>query len=154
VLPYKGKQAQVIIQRFKNSINHYLPPTVKPRIVYKCNKLSSNFSLKDRTNLSHNHNIVYEYKCPANNCNVTYIGETSRRLKERVKDHQHRDKKSHIMKHSQTKDHPPAEEKHFKILGSNYNYYKDRKVAEAIYIMNKKPNLNVQEQSIPLKLFV
>jgi len=74
--------------------------------VYKCKKLSSYFNLKDATNKSHKHTIVYKYTCPGENCSTTYIGETGRRLSERVKDHQYRDKKSHILKHSESLDHP------------------------------------------------
>ena len=31
--------------------------------------------------------IIYHWKCPANNCTVEYIGEINRSLKERVSDH-------------------------------------------------------------------
>ena len=31
--------------------------------------------------------IIYHWKCPANNCTAEYIGETNRSLKERVSDH-------------------------------------------------------------------
>ena len=102
---------------------------------------------------SHQNNIVYKYKCPVNNCNASYIGETSRRLKQRITEHQYRDKNSHILKHCMAENHPPAEEDNFSILSSNFTYYKERKISEAIYIANEKPSLNIQEQSIPLKLF-
>ena len=50
-------------------------------------------------------------------------------------------------------NHPPAKEDNFSILSSNFTYYKERKISEAIYIANEKLSLNIQEQSIPLKLF-
>ena len=31
--------------------------------------------------------IIYHWRCPANNCTAQYIGETNRFLKERVSDH-------------------------------------------------------------------
>ena len=34
--------------------------------------------------------IIYHWKCPANNCPDEYIGETNRSLKERVSDHRNK----------------------------------------------------------------
>ena len=42
--------------------------------------------------------------CNNDNCNDDYIGEIDRRLKERVKDHNGRDKSSHLAKHSISQD--------------------------------------------------
>ena len=39
-------------------------------------------------------------ECPDPTCKSTYIGETARRLEERVKDHTGRDHNSHLLKHS------------------------------------------------------
>ena len=50
-------------------------------------------------------NIVYQWKCPANNCTVEYIGETNRSLKERVSDHRNQTtsaiRNHHISKNTQ-----------------------------------------------------
>ena len=40
-----------------------------------------------------------------------------------------------------------------KIIGKNYGYYKKRKIAEALHIREKKPDLNVKSESVKLKLF-
>ena len=44
------------------------------------------------------HNVVYNIQCPG--CDVSYIGECGRRITERVKGHQGRDKNSHVLKHA------------------------------------------------------
>ena len=36
--------------------------------------------------------IMYHWKCPANNCTAEYMGETNRSLKERVSDHRNQTK--------------------------------------------------------------
>ena len=41
--------------------------------------------------------IVYEFPCPG--CNTLYIGETTRHLSTRIKEHLETDKKSHIFAH-------------------------------------------------------
>ena len=43
---------------------------------------------------------------PQINCNEPYIGETERHFEERIIDHNKRDKKSHIYKHSSENGHP------------------------------------------------
>ena len=50
-------------------------------------------------------------------------------------------------------NHPTAELKHFQVLSGNNHHYKRRKITEAFYIKEMKPNLNVQELSHPLYLF-
>ena len=55
-------------------------------------------------------------------------------------DHQRRDKNSHLMKHSLMNNHPPAELKHFQVLSGNNHHYKRRKITEAFYIKEMKPN--------------
>ena len=153
VIPYKGSRGESLVRRLNNTMNHYMPENVQPRILYNCRKLSSFFSLKDKTKVEHQHGVVYKYSCPDEDCSSTYIGETSRRIRERVIDHQRRDKNSHIMKHAEINDHAAAEIKNFEILSRNNHHYKRRKITEALYIKEMKPDLNKQELSHPLYLF-
>ena len=44
------------------------------------------------------HHIVYYSFCSAENYNENYIGENARRLDERKKDHNGRDRNSHLLK--------------------------------------------------------
>ena len=91
--------------------------------------------------------------CSAENCSDDYVGESARRIIERVKDHGERDTKSHVLKHSSEKEHIEVTQEVFKIIVSNFkNSRLKRKIAEALLIKQKRPSLNVQDQSVELKL--
>ena len=92
-------------------------------------------------------------KCSAENCLDDYTGESARRIIERVKDHGGRDTKSHVLKDSSEKEHVEVTQEDFKIIGSHFknNRFK-RKIAEALLIKQERPSLNVQDQSVELKL--
>ena len=100
VLPYGGIQGEQILKVLKKDLSKVLPDNVVTPIIYTNVKLSSHFQTKDQTNNEHQHNVVYSASCPQPSCEETYIGETGRRLHERVRDHTGRDKNSHILKHS------------------------------------------------------
>ena len=59
--------------------------------------------------------IIYHWKCPANNCTAEYIGETNRSLKERVSDHRNQTTGA-IRNHQISTKHPEAELKDFTII--------------------------------------
>ena len=59
-------------------------------------------------------------KCSTENCSDYYIGESVRRVIERVKDHGGRDTKSHVPKHSSEKEHVEVIQEDFKIIGSHF----------------------------------
>ena len=52
----------------------------------------------DGTKLEHQHDIIYQVKCSAENCSNDYIGESARRIIERVKGHGGTNTKSHVLK--------------------------------------------------------
>ena len=75
-------------------------------------------------------------------------------VSERIIDHNGRDKKSHLFRHSVEHNHKNVERQDFKIIGKGYrNNAMKRKISEALYCRELKPTLNVQEKSIDLKLF-
>ena len=138
----------------KRYVNIILPKNVKVQTAFTGKRLSSCFKTKDRTKFEHQHDIIYQVKCSAENCSDDYIGESARRIIERVKDHGGRDTKSHVLKHSSEKEHVEVTQEDFKIIGSNFkNNRLKRKIAEALLIKQKHPSLNVQDQSVELKLF-
>ena len=65
-------------------------------MIYKSTKLSTKFPVKDETDFQHKNNVVYQ--CPSQGCHENYIGETNRRIAERIQDHNNRDKNSHLLK--------------------------------------------------------
>ena len=70
---------------------------------------------KDPIPDAHKTDIIYHWKCPANNCTAEYIGETNRSLKERVSVHRNQTT-SAIRNHHISTKHPKAELKDFTII--------------------------------------
>ena len=64
--------------------------------------------------------IIYHWKCLADNCTAEYISETNRSLKERVSDHRNLTT-SAIRNHHISTKHPKAELKDFIIIDRESN---------------------------------
>ena len=151
-LPYKGKQGENVIRSLKNTLDKILPQDVKPKFIYTGTKLSAKFQIKDKTKDEHKHDLVYYGKCPE--CDESYVGETGRRLQDRVDEHSGKDSKSNILRHSYQENHKNVSRNNFQILGNGYKKMKfKRKLSEALYIKELRPSLNTQETSVALKLF-
>ena len=73
-----------------------LPYNVKTYIAFQGKQLSCCFNIKDETKLPDKHDLVYHAKCAEENCNDDYVGETARRISEKLLDHSGRDENSHI----------------------------------------------------------
>ena len=84
--------------------------------------------------------IIYHWKCPANNCTAEYIGETNRSLKERISDPRNQTTSAIRNPHISTK-HPKAELKDFTIIDRNSNTL-HHWAKEALHICIKDPSLN------------
>ena len=92
--------------------------------------------------------------CPIPTCEDNYIGETSRRIHEGIKDRSGRDRKSHMLKHSIEKHHDNVAQENLKIIDKNFKNNKwKRKISESLWIKDFRPTLNPQDKSVPLKLF-
>ena len=138
----------------KRNLKKILPNNLTPQITYTGRKLGSLFQAKDQTIFQHKHDVIYHGKCPAENCVDDYIGETARRVNERIVDHTGKDTNSHLLKHSIESEHKPLEAVNCKIIGTEYRKNnKKRKLSEALFIKELKPTVNKQENSAPLKLF-
>ena len=72
----------------------------------------------------HNHDIIYQGRCPEIGCDDHYLGQTGRRIPERVLDHAERDQNSYLFKHSVESGHTVQE-------GQKSNIRK-RKITEAL----------------------
>ena len=86
-------------------------------------------------------------------CQETYIGDTGRRFEKRIHEHLATDKKSHVYKHVAQTGHL-IDQGNFEIISSGHDNYKKRRISEALYIHQRKPTLNKQSESVPLKLFI
>ena len=154
LLPYQGKKGENILRGLKNCISKLLPKEVCPRFIYKGKKIGSFFPIKDRVKEEHQSGLVYRYECDINICQhkSDYLGETDVRYGSRIDEHSNRDKNSAIFKHAQEQNHE-VNTSNFSILAKGYKDIEERKIAEALYIRDLKPNLNEQISSKKLLLF-
>ena len=83
--------------------------------------------------------IVYQCTCSTENCSSTYIGESSRCLESRVKEHS-TSSTGAIFQHSTTCNHPKADISQFKILDQDRKQV-SREAREAIHIRRNNPAL-------------
>ena len=59
-----------------------------------------------------------------------------------------------MLRHSIESGHNEVSEVDFQVIGKGYRHNsRRRKIAEALFIKDKRPSLNIQEKSIPLQLF-
>ena len=84
--------------------------------------------------------IIYHWKCPADNCTAEYRGETNRSLKERVSDHRNQTT-SAIRNHYISTRCPKVELKDFTIIDRDSNTL-HHQAKEALHIHIKDPSLN------------
>ena len=144
VLPYKGNVGNTALNELKSTMKKFFPKNIKPRFSYHGKKIGSFFPIKDKIDIEHQTNLVYELK-------KGYIGETSVRYGKRISEHAV-DKNSSIYKDS-IENNYDVSKADFKILGKGFQKTRDRKLAEALFIKDKKPILNEQKQSYKLQLF-
>ena len=133
-------------------LRNQLPEKFKPRIVYTGTKLSSFFQLKDKVPEKYCSNLVYYYNSQSEE-NTDYTGETKCRIGKRHKDHQGADPKSAIVLNFRKKGLPPPKPEEFTILARNYSNRLKRRIAESLFIKEKKSTLNVQQDCYKLTLF-
>ena len=102
----------------------------------------------------HQHDLVYYVNCTEPSCDDNYVGETGIRIIERIKDRSGRDHSSHMVKHNIQTSHTDVNTANFKIIDMNFSNNKGKhKISESLWIKDLRSTLNVQEKSIPLKLF-
>ena len=132
VLPCKGHKEKQVINSMGKRLNVVLARNLKIRTCYTGKRLSPCFETKDRKKFDHEHDLVYHVKCPEESHIDDYICESGRRVAGWVKDHNGRDKSSHMLRHSVEKNHAKATVDDFKVIGCNYrNNVQKQKVAEA-----------------------
>ena len=153
ILPFAGNLGNTLTKKMKQEVRHLVPQNVKPKVIFTGRRLKTKFKLKDAIPKENQHNVVYKFTCSDTTCQKSYIGECSRRLEERVKDHQGRDSQSHIFAHTTVSGHSTVTIDDFLIIGGNYRSTHSRRIAEALMIKTHQPPLNIQEKSVPLHLF-
>ena len=148
-LQYKGKEGEIIVSKFRDALKGLLPRNVKPRITFRGKKIGSFFRLKDKVPVEHQTNLIYRFRHDG----VTkYIGQTNVRYGTRTNQHCHSDKLSSVYKYIQEGHHDISEE-NFDIIDKGYPKKWNRRLAEALYVKDFKPELNGQAKSTKLLLF-
>ena len=104
---------------------------------------------KDKISNDQKKDLVYHWECKADGCNSSYIGETSRALGERVKEHS-KSTTSAILKHCKDFHHPLPSIDDFNIIDKEPSQV-TREAKEAIHIRRLDPSLNrnIGKMSIP-----
>ena len=138
-LPYVGGMSERLRRHFA-SFN--ICASLKP-----FNQLRGQLvNVKDRMPRDKRSNVVYGYKCPADNCTETYIGETKQAFQSRMAQHRrpaYRDQlDSAIYKHISTSGHS-FENTDVQILDKEVRWH-ERGVKESIYERIEKPTLTTK----------
>ena len=80
VLPYQGEKGIQTVNSKKRYVNKIPPENVKVQTAFIGKRLSSCFKTKDKTKFEHQHDIIYQVNCYAENCSDDYRGESARRI--------------------------------------------------------------------------
>jgi len=103
---------------------------------------------KDQTEHLHKNNVIYKINCK--DCNASYVGQTKRRLKTRIKEHcnniklddsKHSVVTQHIIDYNHSFDWNAA-----KILDSESNYNK-RLISEMLHIKEQPDGINLMKDT-------
>ena len=152
-LPYIGKFSDYTQKKINKLIKQFCKDNIKIKLVFDSFKISSMFSTKDKIPHSLKSFVVYKFVCAR--CNACYVGETSRHLNTRIKEHLTTDKQSHIYKHlSESEECRMANNANsFKIIDTARSKY-TLKIKEGLHIQWLKPNLNVQVKCVTSSILV
>ena len=121
------------------------------KLAFNSFKIKNYFSYQDP--ISNDLKSFLVYKCTLAICSSSYIGETCRHFKTRIKQHIKKGNKFHISKHL----HSPAtcfdsyDSLCFKIIDKTNSKF-DLEIKEALHINWRKPNLNAQQNHLALTL--
>ena len=152
-LPCIGQISVNFQKKLEDTVRRYCKDGIKLRIVFTTTKLSSFFSTKDSVTEVMKSGVVYKFCCAS--CNACYIGETSRHLATRIKEHLKTDKQSHVYKHvnasPQCKE--LCEDSCFSILDSANTKYGLR-LKEGLHIGWEQPALNKQVKCLSSSIVV
>ena len=140
VFPYIQHITDALTKKFHH--NHL--------IGYRCiNKLNNIVKVhKDTVQRTENNNVVYRIAC--NNCDATYVGQSKRQLKTRIKEHRTNinsdpDKHSVVSNHVINYNHS-FDWEHVMILDKEVNYHK-RLVSEMIFIKEQRSGINLMRDT-------
>ena len=143
-LPYIGQYSTLVKQKLKNLVIQNCDK-IDARFIFISHKVGQYFSNKDLIPKELQSYVVYKFTCGC--CNASYIGETSRHLSTRIKEHLESDKESAVYKHLHAKTRQSrlckrkSNADSFIILDKAATKYQLR-IKEGMYIKRDTPELN------------
>ena len=129
--------------------------TIQLRIFYKITPLQTLLHKKENpaNDIKKACRLVYQFNCPEEGCNASYIGYTSCSLQNRVKNHSY----SGAIKMHFEDEHLISGKKikcdYFKIIFKSNDVY-TLQVAEALLIKKLNPDLNRRQEGLTRKLYI
>ena len=148
-LPYIGQYSVATKLKLKKLITLYCEK-VDARFIFTSFKVGQYFSNKDKIPQDLQSFVVYKFTCGC--CGATYIGETTRHLSTRIKEHLETDTTSSVFKHIHGNNRQSRHCKRtsnadcFVILDKAVTSHQ-LKIKEGMYIDSEKPELNRQVYS-------
>ena len=84
-LPYVGQFSKIVQTKLRKLLKRYCKADLDVKLVFSTFKLRNMFSVKDLVPQSLRSRVVYKFLCAG--CNASYIGETTRHICARVREH-------------------------------------------------------------------
>ena len=159
--PFLSDKISKYLKKKLKEINNIYFPQVNLKLSFINNFKLRNFTNhKDKFPILWTSDVVYKYKCAI--CGNCYLGSTTRSLALRISEHQGRSfrtnqnlarpPQSTIRNHSEGLCNKQVEENEFSIIYKGKSITEIR-IAESILIQTMKPELNIDESSVPLRVF-
>ena len=141
------------VKRKINRFCKFYCKSLSIKIIFTPFKFADLFNVKDPIHKSLKSFVVYKFVCPG--CNACYIGETTRHLSTRIKEHLETDKKFHIFAHLVKNEICKAlsTENCFEIIDFVATPFR-LKLKEAMHIIWKKSSLNKQQKYVSISITV
>ena len=121
------------------------------KLAFSSFKIRNMFGVKDPVPVELRSNVVYKFTCAS--CNSCYVGETSRHLSTRIREHLNRDRTSHIFQHIQQSEacRNSCSAECFEVIDHATTKFQV-KIKEALHISWEQPSLNKQLYHVNLTL--
>ena len=158
-LPYFGAQSEKLKTEVLDIIGKCYPQLDLKVILSNKFTIGSLFTFKDRLPITLRSSVIYKYSC-AHCASGTYIGLTTRALHMRIAEHRGRSFRTGKVPRnpipSAIRDHSlrcskQISDSEFRIIGQA-EAGSSLEILESLHIHSKKPNLNINQSSFPLKI--
>lgn len=98
MLVYHGKKSDCVIKSKTKWLNKLFPETVTTQTALTSRKLSFYFNMQDKIKVKYKYDVIYDFKCPKDDCLHGYIDGRKRRISERMKDQESKDTSFYLLK--------------------------------------------------------